>query len=101
MFSVGVVVRSGDAHVVYDKDTKQVLNPDSDVEIGNHCWIAWNCQILKGSKIPNGSIVGGNSFVNKKFEEESCVIAGTPAKVVKRNIGWDRRSPSEWSELIK
>lgn len=27
-------------------------------------------------------------MVNKKFEEEGCIIAGNPAKVIKRNIRW-------------
>lgn len=101
MFATYIVVRSGDMHTIYDKDTNEILNPDEDTIIGDHVWVAYSCQILKGSKIPSNCVVGAESLVNKKFEEENCIIAGCPAKVIRRNIGWDKRSPSSWSELVK
>ena len=37
-----------------------------------------------------------NSIVTKSFNEENCVIAGNPAKIVKRNIEWSSCKPSEY-----
>lgn len=31
----------------------------------------------------------------KKYDEENTVIAGNPAKVIKRNVIWERKSPSQ------
>lgn len=36
--------------------------------------------------------VGACSLVNKKFEEEYTIIAGNPARVVKRQINWDTKN---------
>lgn len=101
MISGQIVIRSGDAHAIYDKDTKKLLNPDKDTKIGDHVWIAYGSQILKGSNIPSGCVVGAGSIVNKKFYEENCIIAGNPAKIVKQNVAWDRRSPSSWANLVE
>lgn len=51
-------------------------------------WIAQRVTLIKGAQIPSNCVVGACSLVNKKFEEEGCIIAGNPAKVIKRNIRW-------------
>ena len=48
---------------------------------------------MKGAKIPNNCIVGANSLVNKEFFEENCLIAGTPAKIIKKGVNWSRVNP--------
>ena len=53
------------------------------VEIGENVFIGCNCIILKGSKIGNNCVVGAGSVVSGQFED-NCVIAGNPAKVIKR-----------------
>lgn len=90
MISYNVIVRTGDGHTIYNSKTMEVLNPPKDVYIGNHVWIIANTTILKGSYIPDNCIVSTYSLVNRPFEEENCVIAGIPAKVVKQEINWDR-----------
>lgn len=62
----------------------------SDVIIGNHVWISHGCNILKGTKIGDGSIVGTNSLLRNKTYPEQSLIVGTPGKVVKRNCEWNR-----------
>ena len=61
----------------------------TDVIIGKHVWIGRNASVHKGAVIPDGCVVGANSFVTHKFEEQNTIIAGTPAKVIKRNIRWE------------
>lgn len=53
------------------------------VVIGKDCFIGCNALILKGSKIGNGSVVGAGSVVCGEFPS-SVVIAGNPAKVIKK-----------------
>lgn len=53
------------------------------IEIGEKCWIAENVVILPGVKIGEGCIIGANAVVTKSFPA-FCVIAGNPAKIVKR-----------------
>ena len=44
----------------------------------------------KGVVIPSNSVVGTNALVTKKFDKENIIIAGTPAKIIKQDIIWDR-----------
>lgn len=89
----------GDAHSVIDYETKEVLNkPTNPIKIGNHVWIGEQATLTKNASIPNDSIVGIRSVVTKAFDEEHVVIAGTPAKIVKRNISWDGKSPLTYTK---
>ncbi|MGN0419399.1 MAG: acyltransferase [Acetatifactor sp.] len=53
------------------------------IEIGENVFIGCNCIILKGSKIGNNCVIGAGSVVAGTFED-SCVIAGNPARVVRK-----------------
>lgn len=67
--------------------TRKKYNLDTvnkkDVIIGDNVWIGWNAIILKGSIIGNNSIVAAGSIVLGEFPE-NVVIAGNPAKIVKK-----------------
>ncbi|OYQ87367.1 hypothetical protein B9T21_07465 [Wohlfahrtiimonas chitiniclastica] len=90
MFSREIEIRSTDVHKIYDLDTGERINPAKKVLIGENVWIGARVIVSKGADIPNGCVIGASSFVNKKFETCNAIIAGTPAKVVKTNIRWER-----------
>ena len=96
MFSREILIRTSDAHSLYCNDKKELLNPDNNIEIGDHVWIGQKATILKNTKIANNSVVGACSIVNKEFNEQNVIIAGNPAKIVKHNINWDRTIPSNF-----
>lgn len=64
-----------------------------DTEIGNNCFIGIGVAIQAGTKLGNHCIVGANSVVRGEFPDYS-VIAGVPAKILKRynfeTKTWDR-----------
>ena len=92
MFSYGIVIRTSDAHSILDKDTKKILNfPKGILQIGNHCWVGQNVVIGKNAKLPDNTIVGLAAVVTKPFIEEYTALGGNPARVIKRNITWDRK----------
>lgn len=82
-----------DFHPVKAETRNQLLRErnggDSDlissreIKIGKNCFIGCNSIILKGSVLGNGCVVGAGAIVCGKFED-NCVIAGNPAKVIKR-----------------
>lgn len=53
------------------------------VIIGDNVWIGENVSIMPNVTIGRGSIIGANSVVTKSFPDYS-VLAGTPAKIIKR-----------------
>lgn len=78
-----------DVHKVINKDTNEVLNSAKDkIKIGNHVWVGERVTMTKNAQIPDNCVIGIASVVTKKFDEEYCVIAGAPAKIVKHNINW-------------
>ena len=60
--------------------SKLVCKP---VRIGDNVFIGCNCLILKGTEIGANSIVGAGSVVCGKFPE-NVVIAGNPARIIKK-----------------
>lgn len=57
---------------------------ESKVIIGDYCWIGMNSVILPGVTLGERTVVGAGSIVTKSFPEGYCVIAGNPAKIIKR-----------------
>ena len=59
------------------------LHVEKDIFIGNDVWIGDNVFIREGVSIGDACIVGANAVVTKSFESK-CIIAGVPAKLIKR-----------------
>lgn len=57
---------------------------DEPIVIGDNCWIGANAIILPGVSLGNHVIVGAGAVVTKSFFEDDVVIAGNPARIVKK-----------------
>lgn len=91
MISNTVTIRLGERpHLIFDKETGEYLDLEGNVNIGNKVWVGEGCYITKKVSISDGSIVGANSVVTRKFDKNNVVIAGNPAKVVKESVKWER-----------
>lgn len=90
MISWGIDIWCTDVHTVTDLEGN-ALNFSDKIEIGRHVWIGKDVKIGKNTKISDDSIIGWGSIVTKKFEEPNVVLAGNPAKIVKRGINWNFR----------
>ncbi|WP_025164276.1 acyltransferase [Pseudomonas taeanensis] len=90
MLSTEILIRTGDKHSILAAHSGERLNPARDVHIADRVWIGRDVQILKGTVLHPESVVGACSVVSRAFEEGNCVVAGVPARIVKRSIRWDR-----------
>ena len=90
MFSTDIIMRIGDKHSILNRYSKERVNQAQNIVIGDRVWIGRDVQVLKGVVLHPETIVGTRSLVTKAFDESHCVIAGVPAKIVKRDVIWDR-----------
>ena len=95
MCAFGITFLPTDGHSLFNKESYELLNYNNPINIGNNVWICYSATFLKGASIPNNCVVGANAVVNKSFIEDSVLIAGNPSKVIRKNIIWERKSPSQ------
>lgn len=98
-----VEIRASDGHAILDA-SGAAINRGHAVRIGDHCWLGARSTILKNVVIPDGSIVGASAVVTpssvRDAHGEAVILAGNPARIVKRGVCWDRRRPDEFEEAL-
>ncbi len=101
MFSCGIEIWASDTHTVVDQKNQKIINWGKGVFIGNHVWVGMHAIILKNSYIGDNSIVGAGGIVTGVFKESHVILAGNPARVVKKEISWDRLRPLQYKEKLR
>lgn len=94
LMSWDVMIWGSDTHAVFDADGK--LRRGNEIVIGDHVWVGHGCYIGKNTHIASHCIVGWGSTVTGRFEESHCVLAGSPARIVKRGVRWDMKRPDDY-----
>lgn len=93
LFSWNCIVLGGDGHGIYDVNTGDMLNnpqnKNENVLVKKHVWVSGEVAILGGTVIGENSICGYRSLLKKKYPNNVC-IAGSPAKVIKKDVTWSR-----------
>ncbi len=54
------------------------------VSIGEYCFVGTGTVVLAGSELPDYSILGANSLLNKRYSEPYYLYAGSPARPIKQ-----------------
>jgi len=90
MLAYDIEIRTGDSHSIIDLGTNNRINYAQNVKICDHVWIGAGVKILKGVSIGENSIIGTGSIVTKSIPE-NCVAAGIPAKIIRKNVTWERK----------
>ena len=93
MFAYNTVVYNTDSHSIFQNG--ELINIAEKLTIGDHVWICENANVLKNSTVSNNSIIARNALVSGVFSTKNCILGGVPAKIIKENIEWDRKSVNE------
>lgn len=89
MFSSDIHMDVSDVHPIYDRKTGLRLNPPKPIRIADRVWIGTRVLVMKGAQIGAGSVIGAGSIVIGEIPPD-CIAAGTPAKVLRRDVLWRR-----------
>ncbi|WP_444930971.1 acyltransferase [Microbulbifer sp. SSSA002] len=102
MFSYDIVIRSSDAHPIFDISSDQQVNePKGIVHIEPHVWIGEQVSILKSVNIGACSIISLGAIVTKDVPRFS-IASGVPAvSKVKPNIYWARNQTEQAKNRAK
>lgn len=87
LFSWEILVMDTDFHQIAEAGGR-VINPPEEIILGNHVWVGCRCLILKGSRVPDGSVLAAGSTVAGKLAPENALFAGAPARMIKEKIEW-------------
>jgi len=68
----------------HDLNNLDLHQPAQPIELGEKCWVGMNSVIMPGVKLGPRTIVGAGSVVTKSFPAGNCVIAGSPARVIRQ-----------------
>ncbi len=71
-------------HSIDLQRSRQASRP---VTIGEYCFVGTNCVLLGGSALPDYSVLGASSVLNKAHTEMHWLYAGNPAQPVKALTG--------------
>lgn len=95
LFSHNVFLWGNDGHCIFDITSGELLNyteserKNRNIIIGNHVWLGFEVNVLYKSNINDGSIVGLKSVV-KSVVPNNVIVAGTPARIVRKNVAWSK-----------
>lgn len=79
-----VTIMDSDAHSIVENGFEMT----KPIVIGDDVWIGSRAMILKGVTIGNGAVVAAGAIVTKDVPA-NVLVAGIPARIVKRNVKWE------------
>lgn len=86
-FKGSFLVAQNVSFISNNHDTHSIGSHNIDVKpiiIGDNCLFSIGCVILPGIELGENTVVAANSVVTKSFPEGNCVLAGVPARIVKK-----------------
>lgn len=92
-------IRTSDAHIVYDANTKKRINNSAGVLIGDHVWLTHQVYIEMGVRIGSGAILNNNSHAYKhSLLKSNYLYTGNPAKPVQKDVFFTKDYTGNFTE---
>lgn len=83
-----VQVLDDDQHLFDNGNGNGPKGRSAPITIGDRVWIGSGAMVFKGVEIADGCVVAGGAVVTRSVTEPGCLIAGNPARVVRRGVHW-------------
>lgn len=81
--SFSTVAGYGSQLLTHSIDLVENRQDSLPIEIGNYCFIGTDVVILGGARLPDSSVLGAKSLLNKNFRDTGLLYAGVPAKPIR------------------
>lgn len=83
LISWNIQIMDTDFHMIFPSSQKS-----TGITIGKKNWLGHGVNVLKNTSTAQNTVIGACSLVNKCFTDSNVILAGMPAKIVKRDINW-------------
>lgn len=100
MFAEQVKIHLSDTHSITDM-SGNLINYGGNINIGDRVWACREVKILKRAKISSDTVIAANAIVSNIFNESNVILAGIPAKIVKRGIKWSCTPPQIYKDNME
>ncbi|MBB6189841.1 acetyltransferase-like isoleucine patch superfamily enzyme [Sphingobium wenxiniae] len=88
LWSDGILIQGSNQHGIVNRATMELVNYGRNrIILEPHVWIGRRAVLTSGAHIGAGSVVGTAAVATKSYPA-SCIIAGNPGRIVKRNMTW-------------
>lgn len=96
-----VSIMSKDGHPIFDVNTGKQINQGEDctLRLGEHVWCGNGAIIMAECDVGRNCMIGANSFVRNKVFANNCMIAGNPARVIRKDIAWNSSYVNDIKEI--
>ena len=74
-----------DFHALRDADNHWI-NPPAPIIIGERAWVGFGAIIAKDTRLAPGTVIGAGAVVRGEFLNPDSVLAGNPARLVRRGV---------------
>lgn len=88
LISWDVLIMDTDVHKICDINGNKI-NEDEMIEIKDNVWVGCRATILKGSIIPNNTVIAACAIIKGKMELENCIYTSN-RKQLKEGVVWYR-----------
>lgn len=82
-----VQASGSDQHGIYNINSRQRINPNRDILVGDGAFIGADSRLNKGVVVEPGGIVLGGSIVTGTIRSR-CAYHGVPARLVHEDVAW-------------
>lgn len=96
MISFQVNMRTTDAHGIYDLNSGKLLNCPGTIKIEDHVWLGQGVLVSSNVVVRDNCVIGARSYLRNCIIDKNSIAVGTPARVIRDQIIWDRRMTSNF-----